>query len=146
VKHNQAKYRALANMGDVLIKLSSLEEAIKVYQKQLTLSKQLQDKGCEASSYGSLGVCHRLLRRFDKSLGFHTQVLAPGAAAACQDRIASCQHGVTIRITCSRPGPLPANTPPPAGISTNYSAPVNLPVPSTAIAIWHCCKIMVCSP
>ena len=44
VKHNQAKFRALANMGDVLIKMNNLEEAIKVYQKQLTLSKQLQDK------------------------------------------------------------------------------------------------------
>ena len=73
-KHNQAKFRALANMGDVLIKMNNLEEAIKVYQKQLTLSKQLQDKALEASSYGSLGVCHRLLKRFDKSLGFHTQV------------------------------------------------------------------------
>ena len=31
-------------MGDILIKLSNMEEAIKVYQKQLTLSKQLQDK------------------------------------------------------------------------------------------------------
>ena len=29
---------------------------------------------CEARSYSSLGVCHRLLKRFDKSLGFHTQV------------------------------------------------------------------------
>ena len=73
-KHNQAKFRALANMGDVLTKMNSLEEAVKVYQKQLTLSKQTQDKMCEASAFGSLGVCHRLLKRFDKSLGFHTQV------------------------------------------------------------------------
>ena len=73
-KHNQAKFRALTNMGDVLIKMNSLEEAIKVYQKQLTLSKQIQDKMFEASAFGWLGVCHRLLKRFDKSLGFHTQV------------------------------------------------------------------------
>jgi tetratricopeptide (TPR) repeat protein len=44
VKHNQAKFRALANMGEVLIKMNNLEEAIKVYQKQLALSKQQQDK------------------------------------------------------------------------------------------------------
>ena len=73
-KHNQAKFRALANMGDVLIKMNSLEEAIKVYQKQLSLAKQIGDKVCEASAFGWLGVCHRLLKRFDKSLGFHTQV------------------------------------------------------------------------
>lgn len=74
MKHNQAKFRALGNMGDVLIKMDDLQEAIKVYQKQLALSKQIRDKGFEASAYGSLGVCHRILKRFDKSLGFHTQV------------------------------------------------------------------------
>ena len=41
-KHSQAKFRALANMGDVLIKMNSHEEAIKVYQKQLSLAKQSQ--------------------------------------------------------------------------------------------------------
>ena len=73
-KHNQAKFRALANMGDILIKMNNVEEAIKVYQKQLTLSKQIQDKMFEAGAFGWLGLCHRLLKRFDKSLGFHTQV------------------------------------------------------------------------
>ena len=73
-KHNQAKFRALANMGDVLIKMNNHEEAIKVYQKQLALAKQGQDKVSEASAFGWLGVSHRLLKRFDKSLGFHTQV------------------------------------------------------------------------
>jgi hypothetical protein len=29
-KHNQAKFRALANMGDILIKMNNLEEAVKV--------------------------------------------------------------------------------------------------------------------
>ena len=29
-KHNQAKFRALANMGDVLLKLNNIEEAVKV--------------------------------------------------------------------------------------------------------------------
>ena len=61
-------------MGDILTKMNNIEEAVKVYQKQLTLSKQIQDKILEASAFGSLGVCQRLLKRFDKSLGFHTQV------------------------------------------------------------------------
>ena len=73
-KHSQAKFRALSNMGDILTKMNNIEEAVKVYQKQLTLAKQIQDKILEASAFGSLGVCHRLLKRFDKSLGFHTQV------------------------------------------------------------------------
>ena len=68
------RFRALGNMGDVLVKMSNLEEAIEVYHKQLALSKQLREKSCEASSYGSLGVCHRLTKQFDKALGFHTQV------------------------------------------------------------------------
>ena len=45
-----------------------------IINKQLALSKQLREKSCEASSYGSLGVCHRLTKQFDKALGFHTQV------------------------------------------------------------------------
>jgi hypothetical protein len=32
-KHNQAKFRALANMGDILIKMNNLEEAVKVNKK-----------------------------------------------------------------------------------------------------------------
>ena len=77
MKHSQAKYRALGNMGEVLCKMggsSAMEEAIKVYVEQLSLAKQIRDRGLEAGSYGSLGVCHRMLKQFDKALGFHTQV------------------------------------------------------------------------
>jgi hypothetical protein len=36
-KHNQAKFRALANMGDILIKMNNLEEAVKVCASLTTL-------------------------------------------------------------------------------------------------------------
>ena len=75
-KESDSRFRALGNMGDVLIKMDSLEEAIEVYHKQLSLSKQLREKSYEASSYGSLGICHRLTKQFDKALGFHTQELS----------------------------------------------------------------------
>ena len=72
-KESDSRFRALGNMGDVLIKMDSLEEAIEVYHKQLALSKQLREKSYEASSYGSLGICHRLTKQFDKALGIpHT--------------------------------------------------------------------------
>ena len=74
MKEIQSRFRALGNMGDVLIKMEQVEEAIKVYQKQLTLSKQSREKTYEATAYGSLGVCHRLSKQFDKALGYHTQV------------------------------------------------------------------------
>ena len=93
-KHSQAKFRALSNMGDILTKMNNIEEAVKVYHKQLTLSKQIQDKILEASAFGSLGVCHRLLKRFDKSLGFHTQV------GRYDDSIDACKHGSTE--TCAK--------------------------------------------
>ncbi|TRY69941.1 hypothetical protein TCAL_01247 [Tigriopus californicus] len=77
MKHNQGKFRALGNMGDVLLKMEDqLEEAISVYQKQLGLAKQIRDKGFEASAYGSLGICHRHAKLYDKALGFHTQELS----------------------------------------------------------------------
>jgi hypothetical protein len=74
MKHNHAKFRALGNLGDVLAKMGNHEESIGVYTKQLSLAKQIRDKGFEAGAYGSLGVCHRHAKQFDKALGFHTQV------------------------------------------------------------------------
>ena len=58
------------------MKMENLEEANGVYQKQLILSKQSRDKRFEASAFGSLGVCHRLSKQFDKALGYHTQVIS----------------------------------------------------------------------
>lgn len=74
MKYLQGKFRALGNIGDVLMKMRSYDEAVKVYQKQLVLAKQCRDKVLEASAYGALGLAHRLLKCFDKALGYHTQV------------------------------------------------------------------------
>lgn len=74
MKHLQGKFRALGNIGDVLMKMKNYDEAVKVYQKQLVLAKQSRDKILEASAYGALGLAHRLLKCFDKALGYHTQV------------------------------------------------------------------------
>ena len=74
MKHGAARFRAFGNMADVLMKMGKADEAISIYQKQLGLSKQSRDKRFEASAYGSLGVCHRMAKQFDKSLGYHTQV------------------------------------------------------------------------
>ena len=45
MKHAQAQFRALGNMGDVLVKMgdaaSAGEEAVAVYGQQLTLAKQV---------------------------------------------------------------------------------------------------------
>ena len=35
MKHNQAQFRALGNMGDALIKMDDLAEAVAVYQRQV---------------------------------------------------------------------------------------------------------------
>ena len=79
MKHSQAQFRALGNMGDVLLKTTedggaASEEAVAVYGRQLALAKQLRDRGFEAAAFGSLGVCHRRAGQFDKALGCHTQV------------------------------------------------------------------------
>lgn len=69
------KFRALGNIGDVLLKQTNTDEAIKMYQRQLALARSAQERGMESQACGSLGLAHRLLRRFDKALGFHTQEL-----------------------------------------------------------------------
>ncbi len=73
-KQHEERFKALGNIGDVLLKMSNVEEAMKAYQKQLIMSKQLKNKKLEAGAYGALGISHRLGKQFDKSLGFHTQV------------------------------------------------------------------------
>lgn len=73
-KHLPGKFRALGNIGDVLIKMGDVEEALKMYQRQLSFARQGRDRGLEATAYGALGLGNRLLRCFDKALGYHTQV------------------------------------------------------------------------
>jgi hypothetical protein len=41
-KHNQAKFRALANMGDILIKMNNLEEAVKVIYLDVDIEVHLE--------------------------------------------------------------------------------------------------------
>lgn len=72
-KHMPGKFRALGNIGDVLIKMGDVEEAVKMYQRQLSFARQGRDRSLEAAAYGALGLGHRLLRCYDKALGYHTQ-------------------------------------------------------------------------
>lgn len=74
MKHVQGKFRALGNIGDVLMKMKNTDEAIRVYQKQLQLAKQSRDKTLEAGAYGALGLVYKALKCYDKALGYHTQV------------------------------------------------------------------------
>ncbi|XP_068900354.1 tetratricopeptide repeat protein 28 isoform X3 [Tenebrio molitor] len=70
-----SKFRALGNIGDVLIKMGETEEAVKMYHRQLALARSNRDRGMEAAACGALGIAHRLLKRLDKALGYHTQEL-----------------------------------------------------------------------
>ncbi|XP_071443187.1 tetratricopeptide repeat protein 28, partial [Hetaerina americana] len=76
-KHLPGKFRALGNMGDALLKMGNAEEAVKMYGRQLALARGggSGDRNLEAAAYGALGLTHRLLRQYDKALGYHTQEL-----------------------------------------------------------------------
>lgn len=73
-QHLQGKFRALGNIGDVLIKMGDVEEAVKMYQRQLGFARQARDRSLEAAACGALGLARRLQRRLDAALGHHTQV------------------------------------------------------------------------
>ena len=74
LKHISGKFRALGNIGDCLLKTRELQEAVKVYHKQLQLAKGSREKSLESAAYGNLGLAHRTMKCYDKALGFHTQV------------------------------------------------------------------------
>lgn len=40
-QHQQGKFRALGNVGDVLVKMQNEEEALKMYQRQLEFARQV---------------------------------------------------------------------------------------------------------
>lgn len=40
-QHLQGKFRALGNIGDVLIKIGDVDEAVKMYQRQLGFARQV---------------------------------------------------------------------------------------------------------
>lgn len=46
-----------------------------MYARQLTLARQYRERSYEATSYGALGLANRLMKKFDKALGYHTQEL-----------------------------------------------------------------------
>lgn len=81
-KHVAGKFRALGNIGDCLLRLGEVDEAIKMHQRQLNLARQAADRSLEAAAYGALGVAHRATRNLDKALGFHTQELTLRQEAA----------------------------------------------------------------
>ena len=56
--------------------ISDYHCAFQAYQQQLILCREdPRHKQLEASSYSSLGNCHREMKIFDKALGFHAQEL-----------------------------------------------------------------------
>lgn len=46
-----------------------------MYHRQLGFARQSRERGMEAAACGALGLAHRLLKKFDKALGYHTQEL-----------------------------------------------------------------------
>lgn len=70
----EGKFRALGNIGDVLIKMGEIEEALKMYHRQLALARGNRDRAMEAAACSALGIAHRLLKRFDKALGTYFSI------------------------------------------------------------------------
>lgn len=63
------KFRALGNIGDILIKLGDLEEAGKMFHRQLAIARHSRERLLEATACGALGLVHRLMKKFDKASG-----------------------------------------------------------------------------
>ncbi len=74
-KHAVGKFRALGNIGDIMIKMNQTEEAVNIYQKQLQLAKQMREKNLEAAAYAALALAQRHMGHQDKALGCYTQEL-----------------------------------------------------------------------
>uniref|UniRef100_A0A8C4YXE9 Tetratricopeptide repeat domain 28 n=1 Tax=Gadus morhua TaxID=8049 RepID=A0A8C4YXE9_GADMO len=98
----QARFRALGNLGDIFVCKKDVTGAIQFYEQQLALAHQVRSvthlvltcsalqftivfpfvqmffgpkKYAEACAYAALGATYRLVHKYDKALGYHTQEL-----------------------------------------------------------------------
>ena len=70
----QDKYRALSNLGEIFVRNSRLDDALRIHNEKLSLAKQSRDKKMEADAYNSLGLYFTLLQNYSKALAYHIQV------------------------------------------------------------------------
>lgn len=70
-----------------------------MYQRQLSFARQGRDRSLEAAAYGALGLGHRLLRCYDKALGYHTQAGLQIAVQAAGKYFKLYQLYVVVHVT-----------------------------------------------
>ena len=64
---SQNKMRALNNIGDLLTKMKKFDEAIKIYEKQVSIARSIGDVLSEANAFASLTICQKHAENFEKA-------------------------------------------------------------------------------
>jgi tetratricopeptide (TPR) repeat protein len=71
------KYTAsLTSLGNAYNSLGEYQKAIEFHQQSLAITREIGDRGGEASSYNNLGIVYNPLGEYQKALEFHQQSLA----------------------------------------------------------------------
>lgn len=61
------KMRALSNIGDVLTKMKKFDEAIKIFEKQVSIARSVGDVLNEANAFAALTICQKQADNFEKA-------------------------------------------------------------------------------
>ena len=64
------KFRALGNIGDVLMKMQRSDEAMKMYHSQLNLAKSVHNLEMEAQACATLGFAYKAQKAYTKALRY----------------------------------------------------------------------------
>ncbi len=69
------KLRAMSNIGDVLTRMKQFNDAMKMFEKQLSLARSLGDVVNEANAFTSLGNCQKFAANYEKAILYYKQEL-----------------------------------------------------------------------
>jgi len=69
------KLRAMSNIGDVLTRMKQINDAMKMFEKQLSLARSLGDVINEANAFQSLGNCQKYAANYEKAILYYKQEL-----------------------------------------------------------------------
>ncbi len=73
-KSLEGQYKALGNIGDILLHQEKYEQASDMYRQQTDLSIKLAQIPLQGKAYNSLGNCYLSMKNFPKALSYYTQV------------------------------------------------------------------------
>ena len=101
-----SKLRALSNIGEVLIKMRKFNEAMKIFEKQLSVARQAGDVVNEANAFASLANCQKLAEKQERGGLYYKQEFRSATRKSCGNG----ESSLSAPPACDKTAPSPPGT------------------------------------